>query len=495
MTQLKFVIYESDRDRTIRNRIFSQFPEVPDELIDRTEVYDTLITYLLQNSMFRGKNDGENNNGLRFVGSFTICMQECKILVYALPKYLCGIEDSLQNPDRYMFNIRRVIEKTGHLFDYEISETDFNPYYYNREQTRVGRYDMARWILNDYELNGIFTVREKKTTRDRRGRIDWNRTILKTTPVIDGEDVAYTSPISRYITRNDRLLLSDIHRCVIKEVLDSLGEEASDVYEPIYREELLGHLAEYVSVIRSFQRLVFAERDIILLRYLEAWSLYESNYYLKPVGTVSFDLVWEDLLRDVFGHKELQEKIGFGSPVYHIGKDYQLKGDSIPDAMNFWRSGNEVRFLIIDGKYYRGIIVGDKVEDLPGYKDVAKQIDYFDTLVNIYGLTTGCGKNVFVLPGWDGLCRSDFNKDLLPVPIRYVGYARKPSQRNDLKNIIEGLANKKIETRTEKDKVFIIQVEPDKLYRVFLDGVSDTQSYAEKLWQFVEDNYKASIVI
>jgi hypothetical protein len=112
----------------------------------------------------------------------------------------------------------------------------------------------------------------------RRGRIAWNRTIMKTVPIIDNDEVAYVAPISIYVSRNDKILLSDIHRCAVKEAMDDLSDDTATIVEPLYREEMLGHLKQYVSVIRNYQRFGFTERDIMLLRYLEAWCLYESNY-------------------------------------------------------------------------------------------------------------------------------------------------------------------------------------------------------------------------
>ncbi len=494
MTKLSLVIYEGEYGKDIENRIKEQLKF--ETAADIAGINSKISEYISDNAFFRKKNDGDG--GLRFVGVFTVNTGEYRILVYALPKYLNGVEDSLINPERYMSNIRRVIDKTGHLFDYDISAAEFNPNNYNRKKNKITRYDMARWLVNDYESNGIFTVREKRNTRNRRGRIAWNRTILKTVPLIDEDEVLYSAPISTYVARNDKLLLSDIHRCVIKEALDELGAERANVAEPIYKEELLGHLESYASVIRSFQRLVFLERDILLLRYLEAWCLYESSYYLKPVGTVSFELVWEDVLRGVFGHPDLDGKLGFGSPRYQIGdRMYDLDGDSIPDVLNFWNDemGN-TKFTVIDGKYYLGEIKGKKVRNLPGYKDVAKQIDYFETLVKVYGLTSEYGKNIFMLPRWDKLCNAGFDCYIMSARFRYVGFACKPEKDSKLGGIIDKLkkveddeADKKTARKNSQEMVFIIQVEPDSLYREFLNGVSDTKGNADKIWKYIEQRF------
>ena len=493
MTKLRLVIYEGEYSRDIRTRIEEQL-----DVDNADSIYSKLSDFISENAFYRKKSEGDG--GLRFVGVFTINIGEFSVIVYALPKYLNGVEASLINPEHYMANVRKVIDKTGHLFDYDISEAEFNPHNYNRKANKITRYDMARWIVNDYETNGVFTIREKRSTKDRRGRISWNKTILKTVPLIDADEVLYAGPISTYVSRNDKLLLSDIHRCVIKEALDELRTECANVVEPVYREELLGNLESYAAVIRSFQRLVFLERDILLLRYLEAWCLFESRYYSRPVGTVSFELVWEDVLRGVFGHPALNGKVGFGTPKYHImGEIYDLDGDSIPDVLNFWNDGEgNIRFTVIDGKYYLGEIKGKNVRRLPGYKDVAKQIDYFETLVKVYGLEYEFGKNIFILPRWDKISNALFDEDIMNIPFRYVGFACKPGKESSIAGIIGSLIkdseeeNKNGTPKESGDIVLIVQVEPERLYQEFLNGVSDTMDNANKLWEYVGQKYKNS---
>lgn len=473
-----------------------EYPEKASVLLPDNIFWD-LQDYLIKNDFLRKKGEG----GLRFVGTFQIKTKEYCLSVCILPKYLnCGERAEFNTACNAMVNIRRVIEKTGHLFSYEINEAEFDPYRRNVKYNTVSRYELAKWLVSDYEKNGVFTVRERKQTRSNRGRIAWNRTILKTTPVIDEDEVAYLAPISVYVSKNDKVILSDIHRCAVKEAMDDLGEEAAMTVEPLYREELLGHLEQFTSVIRNYQRLVFTERDIMLLRYLEAWCQHESNYYNKPIGTVSFELVWEDVLRGIFGHKGLHSKVGFGSPVYHIcGQEYKLNGDSIPDVMNFWKTDYDggYRFLLIDGKYYLGKADEKKHEviGLPGYKDLAKQIDYYETLCKIYGLSADRGQNVFILPKWDSL-HSSLNYKALPeqgdLAMRYVGYAEKPKKDQTIAHIVDSICSPK-STNTQRDKIHLIQVEPERLYRLFLSGVCATEKYADMLWEEIKVNNQADI--
>lgn len=449
---------------------------------------------MLDSGLFRG-----DSGALHFVGTLNGADRDTRYSVQVFPKYM-DARDGGQAPDaEQMRLLQKVIEKSGHFNDYE-NTAKFDTRRYNPNRKRVGRDELAEWLVNDYIGNGAFAIREKHTTRLPRGSIRWNRTILKTTPAIDGDDSVYLSPIRSYVRRNDQLLLSDIHRCAVYEALEYLGAAEKGVQEPVYRAEYLGRLKEYVPLIHSFQRVVFTQRDITLLRCLEAWCLEESRYYRMPIGTVSFELVWEDVLRGVFGHCELDQKVGFGAPRYFIlDKRYDLNGDSIPDGLNFWKENGALRFLVLDGKYYLGSVRDSStVTGLPGYKDVAKQIDYFETLQSVYGLTAECGKNAFIFPWWnipgvEGM--EDCPAERLcegRLRVRYAGWAAKPGPIGSIRQILEGLGHNlpsPAEETAESGIVHLIQIDPESLYRVYLSGGAVQEKAASELWRYIQDSF------
>lgn len=479
------VLYESQSRDTVWTKLKADLGESPG-----ARAYESMLS----SGLFRG-----DTGALHFVGTLNGADGDTRYSIQVFPKYMdTGDGEQLPGTEQ-MRLLQKVIQKSGHFNDYE-NTAKFDTQRYNQDRKRVGRDELAEWLMNDYIGNGAFAIREKHTTRLPRGSIRWNRTILKTTPAIDGDDSVYLSPIRSYVRRNDQLLLSDIHRCAVHEAIEYLGAAEAGVQEPVYRAEYLGRLREYVPLIRSFQRVVFTQRDITLLRCLETWCLEESRYYRMPIGTVSFELVWEDVLRSVFGHRGLDQKVGFGAPQYNIlGRPYALNGDSIPDGLNFWtdKESGELRFLILDGKYYLGRVRDSAtVTNLPGYKDVAKQIDYFETLRSIYGLNPGCGKNVFILPWWN-IPGAEGIKDQAAAPlcggrleVRYIGYAVKPKAVDPIKGILKNLGHDlPAGAASESGTVHLIQIDPDSLYRVYLSNDAVQEKAASELWNYIQDSF------
>lgn len=484
-TDLRVILYEGDGYNDLKDSLKVQLNDYP-------KASDAVLACMEEYAFFRKAKD--EVRGLRFVGRFCVLTEEVQITVYCCPKYTKNTDVwSGKAVLEHMELVRQVMEQTGHLYDY-VSEADFNAFQYHKESKRINRAKLAAWLVNDYAKNGAFSIREKHMTRENRGSIRWNRTILKTTPLIQDAEVAYTAPIRSHITRNDKLLLSDIHRCAVKEALDDLGEEGKNYVEPVYRAELLGKLEQFVPVIQRYQRTAFAQRDIELLRFLEAWCAEQSRYYDCPIGTVSFELVWEDILRAVFAHPRLSSKIGFGAPIYTIlSRNYRLNGDSIPDGMNFWRDADgNIRFLLLDGKYFLGRIKGEQVMGLPGYKDIAKQIDYFETLQSVYLLEACNGINVFILPWWNmNAAMAEVKGDVLcGMKIRHLGYARKPGPEPSICSVLDSLGSKpKREESKLTEVVHLVQIDPDSLYRRFLTN-EDAGAVAAAIWEYCRTGIK-----
>jgi hypothetical protein len=407
-----------------------------------------------------------------------------------------------------------VIDRTGHLYDYEY-KPEFEIDKYEKQDKTISRYQLAKWLVEDYSTNGIFFIKEKKTTRQNKGRINWGKTIDRLTPFIDGDDVLYHNPYRKYISKNDSVLLSEIHRCAVKEACDFLKEETGSVIEPECDAYMLGKLEQYASVIRKYQRIVFADREIRLLRSLEAWCSNQSRYYKKPIGTVSFNLVWEDCLRDVFGN--ISKNFSFGGAEYRIGVDENgkersqaLKSDSIPDVINIFETNNQPSFLLLDAKYYLGKIEGNTISFVPGYKDIAKQIDYFNTMINRYNIAEKNGINAFVMP-WHDMWHDDNFKlpesekesaPKRPEWMRYLGYAHKGSlntsdeiykklesfQKSGKESLQTGPKNERNDSKKtpeRAEKVLVIQIEPNWLYKEMLNKTTSKAELVKEAWDYL----------
>ncbi|MBR3515070.1 MAG: LlaJI family restriction endonuclease [Lachnospiraceae bacterium] len=482
------------------------------------DIFGNLIEELLDRQFFVKRGEAFI---LRFVGLVVRTVQGKAYKIYCLPKYLRNryqgelTESQKMHISELMGQILRVVELTPHSHDF-LADAVYDENKYQKDKKKISFYDLAKWIVKDYCENGIYFFKQKTYTSQNKGHISWGKTIAKKIPIISRKDTVYTDLISAYSEKKYDNEISDIQRCVVAEAIEKLTElgEAVDVEIPDYDKSLRGLLKKYVSVIQKYQRIVFTNRDISLLRALEAWCDNETYYYLMPCrGTVSFELVWEDVIREVYGHRELTGKVGFGAPLYHLiwqKKPYEREGDSIPDALNFWAEDGKIRFLVLDGKYYLGNIdiKKNKIKDFPGYKDVAKQIDYYDTLVKVYGLDVNTGCNVFVMPYWEYQIENDKDGKSDDGAMRYIGYVEKPGAKDPIRSIIKKLSAERsdenaaesgeagqntTESNTETDSreaniVHLIQIHPEALYKLFFEKHNREES-AKEMYNFVKKSH------
>ncbi|MFR7905160.1 MAG: LlaJI family restriction endonuclease [Coprococcus eutactus] len=489
--------------------------------MDDTATEDSVeecIKKMLEYGLFVMNNQKKEHSRFRFVGGFDIALGENTITCYSFPKYFRNADVTRINTDA-MSLIMKVIAKTGKIYDYDLESVRFTGCGYSERARRVDVLKLARWIVNDYCTNGIFTMRSRRTVRERKGTVKWTRTVTSIIPVIDGNSVVYPETYRSIAFRDDSDLISEIHRTAVKEaikILKKFGEKNS-VFEPETKLQLEGKLAKYIGVIRKHQNNVFYDRDVRLMRALEAWADGCSHYYDKPVGTVSFELVWEKCVHRVFGN--VSDSFSFGSPEYILGKKnrhYQVDNDSIPDVINIFRDGNAIKFVLLDAKYYLGSLEKDKrysrsslkkecggwILDVPGYKDIAKQVDYYRTLKDEYGIPEGI--NAFVLPWYDMPGYEDISSDSEykerehdSYTYRWIGYASKGSVEKDdeICKIIQRLSSKNTDIKlpVEKDmkddnkerRVQLIQIWPEWLYKRVLCEKKLTHEELVEFYEFL----------
>ncbi len=499
---IKVFLNEGDYWETIEKKMKSQLSGLE---LTQLKLYD-IRNFMISHGFFRiMKNE---DKGIRFVGGFQINIGGDQIEFWVLPKYLkdtCVVANEISL-------IIKAIEKTGYLYDY-VSEASFTENKYNSDYKRITQYNLAKWIINDYSMNGIFYIKERKCSSISKGRINWDKTVTKKIPYIDEDDVFYHNPLNTYIKRNDSILLSEIHRCAVREAISYIEKfgEAETVIWPDCNTSMLGKLQQYSGVVKTFQRTVFSNRDITLLRALEAWCGGYSKYYELPVGTVSFEKVWEDCLREVFGN--IPKNFSFGSPEYRLGTGkQQVDNDSIPDIINISKDNdNEVRFLLLDAKYYLGEILETKrsltnlkngyqwIHGLPGYKDIAKQFDYYQTLRCEYGIENGL--NAFLLPWYDiaGLEGVEQDEER-PKWCRYLGYAYKGEIEPSKDSICEKLESLGVKynpkqniTNSSGKKVLVVQIDPNWLYGEMLNQRLEKEEVINEIWDYLEPKLNETV--
>ena len=417
---------------------------------------------------------------LRFVGYFSKHLGDTDLCFYCFPKYM----RERPNPDISEMNIITKAIEFAQLTPITPDEAEFNPVKINPDNSKMLRSNLAEWIVRDFLQNGIVAEKIKQTDFRNRGYSNWSKTVSRIIPTTDGESFFYPKHYHTYHQSNDEILIGQIHRCVVAEAitfLNSLGR--TEIPIPQHNASMLGHLSQYSSFVQKVLNLAYDDKRIHSLRSIYAWCSEYSRFYNQPVGTKSFELVWERCLRYVFDNvseNRIKGDFTFDNPVYHIEKKaYKLeKSNGIPDIIYIDENkpADEKNYMLLDAKYYLGQINNDKIEGVPAYHDVSKQLYYYDILCS-YGLKAQNGVNAFVMPvhklKGDGESILDGEKWF-----KYIGYV-------DYDDVQSSEFCKKFclshpkETNKYKATVLIVQVEPNRLYEMALK-LSDKEKLDKK---------------
>lgn len=437
------------------------------------------ISDLIPQEYFRAKS-------LRFVGYFSKRLGDNEFCFFCFPKYM----RERSNPDiSEMSLITKAIE-LAQLTPVTLDEAEFNPVKINPDNSKMLRSTLAEWIVRDFLQNGIVTEKIKQTDFRNRGCTNWSKTVSRIVPTTDGESFIYPKRYHTYHQSNDEILIGQIHRCAVAEAitfLRSLG--IIDIPLPEHNAAILGHLEQYSSFVQKVLNRAYDDKRIHTLRAIYAWCSKYSRFYNQPIGTNSFELVWERCLRCVFDNvseNRIEGDFTFDSPVYHIGEDNVNKNDyplekskGIPDIIYIDEDEptKKKHFMLLDAKYYLGEIVNKKIKDVPMYNDVSKQLYYYDILCS-YGLKPENGVNAFVMPvhKLEGIADYNYEHDNW---FRFIGYVDYDDKQSSV--LCEKFKLNRInkEKNTYKSTVLLVQVEPNRLYEMAL-SLSDNEKLAKK---------------
>lgn len=452
MISKTIIIYEGSDIKSLCSAVSEQLPDgySTDDLIKRFDP-----------SFFSFKS-GEPK-ALRFVGSFSIEYDNCIFDIYCFPKYMAersAVDISEMQP------IIKAIELAG-LTPITPDNAKFDPSEKNTYTSRMLQTELAQWIVNDYLQNGIINIKSRQISLKQRGFTNWGKTVSKLIPVTDGENFVYPHQYHTYYETDNELLISKLHSCAVAEALNVLKASGNrTIPAPEHDHSLLGKLSEYSPFIQKMLSRLYEDRQIHTLRAMLAWCSLYSIFYKQPIGTVSFELVWERCLRIVFDNvsERIEGDFVFENPVYHIdNNDYTLNhSQGIPDIVNINNDTKE--FMLLDAKYYLGKIdkKSNTISSVPMYKDISKQMYYFDMLCD-YGLAPEKGVNAFVMPV-HGLYGNEVRlKD--GEWFRYIGYVDYSDDKNNVLIKKFGLS-KQSKKNKNKEHIMLIQIDPQYLFRL-----------------------------
>lgn len=267
------------------------------------------------------------------------------------------------------------------------------------------------WLLNDYIQHGIFKETTINYKKSKLGKIDWTKTIKSMPVYYSDSNFVYLDFIVKNKLYDENYLLTVIHQYCICECIDIFGW-LYNVLPPLEKPFLNTSIRECLNFLHL--ELLKTNNDYKkhlitnLIEFIEGSGNSLSSDKFKSFSISTFNNVWEDMLRVIFGNDD--EKKHYSRAQWHLSsntKPYDckpLKPDIILKDKN--------NLYVIDAKYFKyGLTFLEK--DLPGSSDISKQFNYSSYIANKNGVDENMVQDIFLIP------YNSNSKDLF----KYIGYA------------------------------------------------------------------------
>lgn len=312
-------------------------------------------------------------------------------------------------------------------------------------------------VIRNYLDNGYITEKEVEYKKNAHGKVNWNRTIKMTRPVVtdDEENLVYLDLIARKVSYNEECLITLVHKFCVHDALKRLGFLFG--IEPTEEPILDFDYELFCSAINAKLSKTFNDRDLHLLsdlaKIIEFLAEHQTEDGINSeftFGVNKFAPMWEAMVDRIFATVSREEKrnkynphlkfVAFGSANTdgekyqdddNEGTDEEHKRSTLrPDTI--MQNGENI--FILDSKYYKYGLKGNLCY-LPGADSVCKQMAYAEYVernavrFGVLNELDNVGEhvfNAFVLPycveADNRKLPPDADSETRPFKMRYAGY-------------------------------------------------------------------------
>lgn len=267
-------------------------------------------------------------------------------------------------------------------------------------------------LLDLYHERGVYSNYIDGIELNGAGVIDWNRTIGKHLPIVQGGNPIYVDYESRKTLRDDSDYITRLHRAVLTEISEELRRSGLgrllDAEGVSLSEEDVDAFGDEETIRMRLDRergAQFVDWKVSVLELLERYLLDRehdaSEDEIRTLGTTSFYNLWERACKVAFGDM-LDKRLG-SLDIPLVGKWKGLRRETllgiiprpiwerrhgnvfspceevdtlIPDTVTVHEDANGRQTLCIyDAKYYVPSLYG-KMRRQPGLESVTKQFLY-----------------------------------------------------------------------------------------------------------------------
>lgn len=318
------------------------------------------------------------------------------------------------------------------------------------------------YLIKDFFERGYFKEQGTYRKVDKRGKIDWSRTIKTQNPLIQNEEVYFLNFVVKKDTIKEDELITLVHKYCVYESFEKFGWLFTSFLPvkpkaPLNRKMML-------AVINNKLQVTFNDRNRELFRNMISviMAINDDGQAEFRYGTYRFEYVWEKMIDRVFGISDKENYFPKTTWKLSYGGEYD-NAFLEPDTIMLF----DGKVYVLDAKYYKFGWSG-LPNHLPESTSINKQITYGEYVAEAEKFVANGKKpivyNAFIMP-YDSLG----NKFPTKKPIYYIGTA---------------LGNWKIGDKKYENVVGILL---DIKYLMNIESKMD-QSEILKLAKIIEDN-------
>src|SRR5699024_469093 len=169
---------------------------------------------------------------------------------------------------------------------------------------------IAIWLLRDYENNGIFKEYIHNYKVDKKGNINWSRTIKTQIPYASNSNFIYSDFIVRKKNNDINNKVIQIHKAIIENCINNLGwlyphinisrgnklPFSKNICINILKKELtISNLDSKKQLLNNMIKFLMCIGDDI------------DNFKIAEYKTEYFMNIWEDMLNVIFGNENADD--------------------------------------------------------------------------------------------------------------------------------------------------------------------------------------------
>lgn len=374
----------------------------------------------------------EERYWFKYVGIITL--ENICLVIY--PKYIVNINEDIKNDQLKFKQILNVIEK------YQSVNSNSTTQGGGEHSTLALMID----ILRDFHENGLYTTNEIQEEINGEGLINWNKTLESNSVYLYDEIPYYFELITEKTAINSKYIVTQLHEAILNDISEKLKSILSlltiqEIHIGGLELESMGDIGYLIHLIeKELNNQFITSKQLklkMLLNYLQNKSEYDNSEVVRLYGSFSFNLVWEDVCKRVYGDDlekplnqlalitqgEIDNKMVDYSN-YHYLKSVVEKPKWIRTLNNTKLNTNQTlqldilkinhskkQFQIYDAKYYQIKISNEKnssnynITGQPGVGDIMKQYLYQLAFSKLAKLNDYSFKNSFIIP------KDDFKED------------------------------------------------------------------------------------